>query len=168
MYSIAIYRVPMSDQPLFPGPHILLAKGDFKISVLLMLGERPMHGYEIIQAFEERYHGFYKPSAGAVYPALQSLLRRDLVTVSGEERKKTYKITPKGQKLVRSREVEVRKLFRKFEAFIGPERAALMREIRMTGKLLRGNLREVTPEQASEIRGLVVDMRRKMMEIMAR
>jgi hypothetical protein len=44
----------MSDQPLFPGPHILLAKGDFKISVLLMLGERPMHGYAIIQAFEER------------------------------------------------------------------------------------------------------------------
>src|SRR5439155_18529729 len=62
----------MSAPEKFGGFFHFFGKGDFKGLVLHLLEERPMHGYEIIKAIEERYHGFYKPSAGAIYPALRA------------------------------------------------------------------------------------------------
>jgi len=73
----------MSGPEKFGGFFHFFGKGDFKGLVLHLLEERPMHGYEIIKAIEERYHGFYKPSAGAIYPALRALLRKGYLSVSG-------------------------------------------------------------------------------------
>lgn len=157
----------MSGPPRFGGSFHFLAKGDFKGLVLHLLEDRPMHGYEIIKAIEERYQGFYKPSAGAIYPALRSLLRKGFVSVSGEERRKTYRITREGKAYLRSRRKEIEKRFRAFEAAVGPERAALFRELRATGKLLATNMRDVTPRQAEELRELVVQMRERVMKILA-
>ncbi len=49
----------------------MFEKGDFKYILLDLLKEKPSHGYEIIRALEDRFHGFYVPSAGSVYPTLQ-------------------------------------------------------------------------------------------------
>ena len=73
----------------FGGSIHFLARGDFTGLVLSVLQEKPMHGYEIMKALEVRTHGFYKPSAGSVYPAVKSLLGKGYVTVSGGERRKT-------------------------------------------------------------------------------
>ncbi len=127
-----------------------------------------MHGYEIMKVLEERFQGFYKPSPGAIYPALRSLLREGLVAVSGAERRKTYRITPKGRAYVRGHEADMDKRFRAFETAVGKERAGLFRELRTTGKLLGTNLRTITPEQASELRELMVQMRERMMKILAK
>ncbi len=154
--------------PKFGGSFHFLAKGDFKGLLLHILEERPMHGYEIMKALEERYQGFYKPSPGAIYPALRALLRKGLVSVSGEERRKTYRITKEGRAYLRSRRKEIERRFRAFEAAVGPERAALFREFRTTGKLLAANLRDVTPEQAEELRKLVIEMREKALRILSK
>lgn len=127
-----------------------------------------MHGYEIIKALEERYQGFYKPSPGAIYPALRALLRKGYVSMSGEERRKTYRITREGKAYLRSRRKEIEKRFRAFEAAVGPERAALFREFRTTGKLLATNMRDVTPRQAEALRKLVVAMREKALRILSK
>src|SRR5436305_15330188 len=111
-----------------------------------MLGERPMHRYEIIKAIEERYHGFYKPSAGAIYPALRALLRKGYLSVSGEERRKTYRITREGKAYLRSRRKEIEQRFRALESALGPQRAALLLDFRATGKLLRTIVRWLTPK----------------------
>lgn len=158
----------MSASDRFIGSFHFLAKGDFKGLVLRLLEERPMHGYEIIKAIEGRYHGVYKPSAGAIYPALRSLLRKGLVSVSGEERRKTYRITRAGRAYLQSRRNEIEQRFRMFEKMIGPERAALFREFRATGKLLRTNLREVTPAQADEVRRVFIEMREKILRILSK
>ncbi len=165
---IAIYRDVMDRGSRFGGTFHFLAKGDFKGLVLRILEDRPMHGYEIMKAIEERYHGFYKPSAGAIYPALRALLRKGYVSVSGEERRKTYRISRAGKAYLRSRRKEMEKRFEAFEAAVGPERAALFREFRTTGKLLATNMREVTPQQAEELRKLVVQMREKVMRILSK
>jgi DNA-binding PadR family transcriptional regulator len=47
-------------------------KGDLKYVILDLLKDKPRHGYEIIRALEDRFHGF-TPSAGSVYPTLQLL-----------------------------------------------------------------------------------------------
>lgn len=150
--------------PTFP----FLAKGRFKILLLRTLEDRPMHGYEVMKVLEERFHGFYKPSAGAIYPALRSLLRQRYVTVSGTERRKTYRITSKGKAFLNSHEAAMEKRFKAFVSAVGPERAGLFRELRATGKLLGANMRNITPEQAKELRRLVVQMRERIMRILAR
>ena len=127
-----------------------------------------MHGYEIMKALEDRYHGFYKPSPGTIYPALRALLRSGYVSVSGEERRKTYRISRKGKAYLRSRGREIEKRFLAFESAVGPERAALFREFRATGRLLATNMRTVTPRQAAELRELVVEVRERAVKILAK
>jgi len=79
-----------------PG-HRFFGRGDLKFALLELLQERPMHGYEMMKALEEKSGGFYAPSAGSVYPTLQMLEDRGLVTVSEVEGKKVYTITDAGR-----------------------------------------------------------------------
>ncbi|MEK6986805.1 MAG: PadR family transcriptional regulator, partial [Candidatus Thermoplasmatota archaeon] len=132
--------------PTFP----FLARGRFRILLLRTLEDQPMHGYEVMKVLEERFQGFYKPSAGAIYPALRSLLREGYVAVNGAERRKTYRIMPKGRAFLRSHEADMEKRFRAFESAVGSERASLFRELRTTGKLLGANLKSITPDQADD------------------
>jgi len=143
-----------------------LAKGGFRILLLRTLNEKPMHGYEVMKALESRFQGFYRPSAGAVYPALRSLQREGLVAVSGSERRKTYRLTAKGKASIRSHRAEMERHFQSLQAAVGPERAALLRELRDTGKLLAMNLRSLTPRQAVELRSAVAELRMRVATIL--
>ena len=62
------------------GPGRRARRGDVRAAALALLTERPMHGYEMIQELEERTDGVWRPSPGAVYPALQLLEDQGLVT----------------------------------------------------------------------------------------
>jgi DNA-binding PadR family transcriptional regulator len=62
-----------------------------------------MHGYEMMKALEERSHGFYTPSAGSIYPTLQMLEDRGLVSVAEVEGKKVYSITEEGKAFLNER-----------------------------------------------------------------
>ncbi len=151
----------------FGGSFHFLARGDFAGLVLSVLREKPMHGYEIMKALEERFHGFYKPSPGSLYPALRSLLGKGYVTVTGGERRKTYRITSKGQAYLETCRGELKAHFEEVQKTLGPERAAMFREFRRTGRLIATNVRNVTPAQAKAIRGVVVEMRERIMQILA-
>ena len=72
-------------------------RGDLKFALLELLRERPMHGYEMIKALEERAGGFYTPSAGAIYPTLQLMEDRGWVTSQTVDAKKVYTITDAGR-----------------------------------------------------------------------
>lgn len=72
-------------------------RGDLKYALLELLRERPMHGYEMIKALEERAGGFYTPSAGAIYPTLQLMEDRGWVTSQTVDAKKVYTITDAGR-----------------------------------------------------------------------
>jgi DNA-binding PadR family transcriptional regulator len=72
-------------------------RGDIRPLILMLLKDKPMHGYEIISALEERSHGFWRPSAGTIYPNLQLLEEQELVTSNDENGKKTYSLTDKGK-----------------------------------------------------------------------
>jgi DNA-binding PadR family transcriptional regulator len=56
--------------------------GDLKLIVLMLLKDRPRHGYEIIKAIEELAGGDYSPSPGVIYPTLTLLVGRTTVTRS--------------------------------------------------------------------------------------
>lgn len=151
----------------FGGSFHFLARGDFAGLVLSALQEKPMHGYEIMKALEERFQGFYKPSPGSIYPALRSLLGKGYVTVTGEERRKTYRITAKGQAYLRTFRAELKAHFDAVHKALGPERAAMFQELRNTGRLIATNIRHVTPQQAKELRTLMLEMRERIIKILA-
>lgn len=151
----------------FGGTFRFLAKGDFADLLLFVLEEKPRHGYEIMKALEERFHGFYKPSAGAVYPALRALHGRGLVSVAGGERRKTYRVTPKGTARLRKVRKETQARFVQIEKALGPDRASMFREFRTTGQLLATNLKNVTPGQARKLRAIMMEMRQRILKILA-
>ncbi len=78
-------------------------RGDLKYALLELLQERPMHGYEMMKALEEKSGGFYSPSPGSVYPTLQMLEDGSYVTSKEMEGKKVYSITDAGRSLLAER-----------------------------------------------------------------
>ena len=74
----------------------VFAHGHLRLYLLSLLEERPMHGYELIQALEARFGGTYSPSAGTIYPRLGKLEEEGLVTRVSDGRKSVYEITDAG------------------------------------------------------------------------
>ncbi|SEC34961.1 DNA-binding transcriptional regulator, PadR family [Streptomyces misionensis] len=68
-----------------------------RASILALLKERPMHGYEMIQEIAERTGGAWKPSPGSVYPTLQMLEDEDLIVSESEGGKKLFSLTDSGR-----------------------------------------------------------------------
>jgi DNA-binding PadR family transcriptional regulator len=72
-----------------------------KFFVLRVLHDKPMHGYEIVQAVERTTKGCCSPTEGTVYPMLNEFeaggyLESRLHVVQGRERK-VYRLTRKGR-----------------------------------------------------------------------
>jgi len=78
-------------------------RGDMKFALLELLRERPMYGYEMMKALEEKSGGFYSPSPGSIYPTLQMLEERNFVSSQEVEGKKVYSITEAGRALLDER-----------------------------------------------------------------
>jgi DNA-binding PadR family transcriptional regulator len=75
----------------------VFAHGHLRLYLLSLLADAPMHGYEVIQALEERFGGTYVPSAGTIYPRLAKLEEDGLVSKSTDGRKTVYAITDAGR-----------------------------------------------------------------------
>ncbi|KOT86529.1 PadR family transcriptional regulator [Streptomyces rimosus] len=79
------------------GPRGRARRGDVRASILALLKDRPMHGYEMIQEIAERSGGTWKPSPGSVYPTLQLLEDEGLISSASEGGKKLFSLTEAGQ-----------------------------------------------------------------------
>jgi DNA-binding PadR family transcriptional regulator len=71
-------------------------RGDIRTAVLAALEESPAHGYEIIQRFEEKTAGAWRPSAGSIYPTLQLLEDEGLVAAEEVDGKRRFTLTAEG------------------------------------------------------------------------
>ncbi len=140
-------------------------RGDIKFALLELLQERPMHGYEMIKALEEKTGGFYTPSPGSIYPTLQMLEDGGMVTSAEIEGKKVYTITDSGRAALAERQ-------RAQEGFGGPpwmrwhghggrapkpEMQALRSEVAETARLLAiaGRMSLQDPEKFSRLRSII-------------
>ncbi|WP_210479906.1 PadR family transcriptional regulator [Naasia sp. SYSU D00948] len=81
--------------------------GRLRLYLLSLLEERPRHGYELIQALEERSGGTYSPSAGTVYPRLAKLEEEGLVRRESDGRRTVYAITEQGRRELDARRGEL-------------------------------------------------------------
>ncbi|MEV7788692.1 PadR family transcriptional regulator [Streptomyces sp. NPDC088106] len=79
------------------GPRGRARRGDVRASILALLKDRPMHGYEMIQEIAERSGGAWKPSPGSVYPTLQLLEDEGLIVSESGGGKKLFSLTGAGR-----------------------------------------------------------------------
>jgi DNA-binding PadR family transcriptional regulator len=86
----------------------VFSHGSLRLYLLSLLEEAPKHGYELIQALEQRFGGTYSPSAGTIYPRLSKLEEEGLVTKTAQGRKTVYEITDAGRRELAAREAELR------------------------------------------------------------
>ncbi len=119
-------------------------RGILKYAVLDLIKEKPRHGYDIIQELEDKFHGFYTPSAGSVYPILQLLEDQGFVRIDQKEGKKIYSITEEGEDYLDDHEDELEHLKRRSEHFeerFGPYAYDLLSEVKDIMPLIIKNIR---------------------------
>lgn len=159
-----------------PGRGRFFGRGDMKFALLSLLQERPMHGYEMMKALEEKSGGFYSPSAGSIYPTLQMLEDRGLVTAQEVEGKKVYSITDAGRALL----AEQKKNEEEFSGppwargpFGGrrgsPEMQALRTEAMEVARLFaiagKMSFRDHDPEQIARLRNILEQARKELSDM---
>jgi PadR family transcriptional regulator, regulatory protein PadR len=80
-----------------------LFPGALEIMILQSLRRRPMHGYALVQHIKQRSDNLLQVEEGSLYPALQRMLKENLVKAEWEisasnRRVRTYRITTAGIK----------------------------------------------------------------------
>ena len=135
-------------------------KGDLKYVILDLVRDKPCHGYEIIRILEERSHGFYAPSPGAVYPTLQLLEEAGYVTSTQQDGKKVYSITEAGRSFLDERQdlaSGIKKHMKDFWGFknVG-EVQDTVAEVRRLGRLInRRRFRNLDRDRIRRVRDVV-------------
>jgi DNA-binding PadR family transcriptional regulator len=142
-------------------------RGDVRAAILALLGESPMHGYQIIQELETRSNGLWRPSPGSIYPTLQLFEDEGLVTASEVEGKRVFELTAAGRE----------RLAEAGPAGVSPWDAVARETPEETASLREGihALMAAThqvahagsPNQAERALGVLNDARRKIYAILA-
>jgi PadR family transcriptional regulator PadR len=90
-------------------------KGYIRMGVLILLNKKPSHGYEIMKEIKNRTKGFWRPTAGGVYPILRDLEQSGYVKGQWQTQKnrrlKVYKITDSGEAILKRAIVKQAEIF---------------------------------------------------------
>ena len=144
----------------------LFEKGDLKYVILDLLKDKPSHGYEIMRALEESFHGFYTPSAGSVYPTLQMLDDMGYVSSSERDGKKVYTITPEGIAFLKEQQEVIEKIKGQMRDWQRPRDHEDFREtileLRTIGSLVGRQANDLGPEKWARIKEIVNRARREI------
>jgi DNA-binding PadR family transcriptional regulator len=76
------------------------SRGDVRAAILALLKEGPRNGYQIMADIEERSRGAWRPSPGAVYPALSQLADEGLVVDEKTDGRRVFRLTDAGRQYV--------------------------------------------------------------------
>jgi PadR family transcriptional regulator PadR len=82
----------------------LLLRGVVEPLLLFIIGELPIHGYEIARELERRSEGYFDLTTSTLYSALRRLERRGLVLSSWQQisrqKRRCYELTEKGRQIL--------------------------------------------------------------------
>ena len=79
-------------------------KGYIRVAILIFLNKKPCHGYGIMKEIKDKTKGFWRPTAGGVYPILRSLEKSGYIEeewLTKKNRRKIYKITEPGRLILK-------------------------------------------------------------------
>jgi DNA-binding PadR family transcriptional regulator len=136
-----------------------------RTAILLVVADEAMHGYQIMQAINERTSGAWRVSPGAVYPTIAQLEDEGLVTTSEEGGRKLVSLTDEGRTYVAERKERLGDPFAEFgQAPAGFGLHEPMKE-------LHGAVRQVatsgTAEQVEAAKAVLTNAKRSLYLILA-
>jgi DNA-binding PadR family transcriptional regulator len=140
----------------------MFQKGDFKYLILDLLNEKPRYGYEIIRELEEKFHGFYTPSPGSVYPTLQYLEEMGYVTSSQQDGKKIYTITEEGRNYLAGQKDVVDGMkehwksgWQDWTSDLRDDFRDMMNDLRELGRKIGQKARKINKDKLRKIQGVI-------------
>jgi DNA-binding PadR family transcriptional regulator len=138
----------------------VFAHGHLRLYLLRLLVERPMHGYEIIQALTDQSGGTYAPSAGTIYPRLGKLEEEGLVTKTADGRKTVYAITDAGRAELDAREPELEGIESEFSDSVRRLADEVRASVNDAMRTLKADLAAAAREARTEARDAATDAAR--------
>ncbi|MFI0418362.1 PadR family transcriptional regulator [Spongiactinospora sp. 9N601] len=142
-------------------------RGDVRAAILALLAEGPRNGYQIIQEIAERSRGGWKPSPGAVYPALQQLADEGLVRAEETDGRKTFRLTEQGTAYVTEHSDELRAPWEEMTPDVDESTMELMESARQSAFAMMQILQTGSEAQIREARQTLIETRRKLYQILA-
>ncbi|MFC9973156.1 PadR family transcriptional regulator [Spirillospora sp. NPDC127200] len=142
-------------------------KGNVRAAILALLAEEPRNGYQIIQEVERRSGGAWRPSPGAVYPALQQLADEGLVRSEEGEGRKTFHLTDEGRAHVAEHADELTDPWAEMTPDFGEGVPELFKQMAQTGAAVMQVVHSGSPDQVAQARDVLNRARRDLYRILA-
>jgi DNA-binding PadR family transcriptional regulator len=143
------------------------ARGDVRAAILALLQEAPRTGYQIMSDIEERSGGAWRPSPGAVYPALAQLADEGLIVGDESGGRRTYRLTDAGRDYLEQNPGMARGAWESRSQQEAWQPPGLFAEAaRLAGGIVQV-AQAGTPEQVRAAERLLEQTRRKLYQILA-
>lgn len=142
-------------------------RGDVRTALLVLLGEEPRNGYQLMQEIENRSDGVWRPSPGSVYPALAQLEDEGLVTVGEGAGGRVYELTDAGREWLAERGEEAADPWDSVKADVGQGPGQLIRLVRDLATASAQVVHTGDEEQVARAREVLDAARRSIYRILA-
>ena len=150
------------------GPRGRNRRGQVRQSILALLAEEPMNGYQIMQSLGERTQGLWKPSPGAVYPALSQLEDEGLIESFDNEGQNGCRLTETGAAAAATIETSPWEVVNATVGGRDPEAMRrLWQEFGSLGGAAKELMRNATPDQIRAAAEYLAEARRKIYGLLA-
>jgi DNA-binding PadR family transcriptional regulator len=152
-----------------PGPSrgAKAGRGDVRAAILALLQEGPRTGYQIMSEIEERSGGAWRPSPGAVYPALAQLADEGLIVGEESGGRRTFGLTPAGRDYIEQNPKMARGAWESEAQQEAWELPGLFAEAARLGAGIVQIAHAGTPGQVQEAEQLLEQTRRRLYRILA-
>ena len=142
-------------------------RGDVRAAILALLREGPRNGYQIMSEIEERSGGAWRPSPGAVYPALQQLADEGLIEAEESAGRRTFSLTDEGRRHIEENPDMARAAWESMAQDEPGEMPGLFVQAARLGGTIVQVAHAGTAEQVHAAEQLLEQTRRKMYQILA-
>jgi DNA-binding PadR family transcriptional regulator len=142
-------------------------RGDVRAAILALLAEEPRNGYQLIQTIEERSGGEWRPSPGAVYPALQQLTDEGLIESAEDDGRKIFRLTETGRAYVEGHPDEVNAPWEAMTADVRDDVRELFKTAAGTGGAVMQIVRTGSEAQVAQAREILAETRRRLYHLLA-
>jgi DNA-binding PadR family transcriptional regulator len=142
-------------------------RGDVRAAILALLKEGPRTGYQIMSEIKERSRGAWRPSPGAVYPALSQLADEGLIEGEESGGRRTFRLTSAGVEYIERQPEMARAAWESMEQQQAWELPGLFAEAARLGGGIVQAAHSATPEQLHAVERLLERTRRELYQILA-
>jgi DNA-binding PadR family transcriptional regulator len=137
-----------------------------RAAILALLREGPRNGYQIMSEIEERSGGAWRPSPGAVYPALQQLADEGLIEGAESSGRRTFSLTDAGRRYVEENPEMARAAWESMASEAGEAPGLFVQAARLAGSIVQ-MAHAGTPQQIQAAEQLLEQTRSRMYQLLA-